>query len=974
MILRFAVPLLGLFAARPNLTFAAGFLDVRRVGTPVPIAALALDPDGFLWTAGVRGLCRFDGADWLCPIESSATALYVSPDANVWGALASGSIVKIGRDRSRFVNVGRVSGSVTGLVYTRGAVWVASDSGVLNIDLEGKSATIIASKSCCIVLTKQASLFAAVGNDLVMIDDNLAARRIARFDAPISALGLAADAGSMIVGTDKGEAFQVEGEVVNRLPLASGLAPIAPILQDLTGGLWFGGEGLHHQGRSEPAAPPFHVVADLPHHRVTALQLDADDGLWVGTPAGLAYIRTRYPLRTFGRAEGLGGVAAFSITSDSAGAVWVVTGSGLAVWRRGYFTSVGPDQGFHGFNVRSVAIDTNKNVWAADAQTGLYLVSNGRATKVWPPPGFPSRGVRAVHPRMAGGVWMGLVDGGLAHYSDGRFTLDFSAQSPGRDVVHDLADNVAGGGLWLALAGDGLALWSKGKLRRVPISSAPTARVVALRTTPDGALWVGTDGAGLLRYHQGAHTSVTSIHGLPDDHVFGIAFDKQNRMWLSSPIGVSVIDSVQLSTALQGTPNAISATTFSMRDGVPGEPMRGYQPSVHISQDGTIWFPTIGGLLNVDPDATSTESSPRLPLPVLDAVDVNGQPLLDSEQPLKPERSFELSFRFAVAFLSSGKELRVRYKLEGLQGHNEKWHESGHARIARYQSVPAGHYKFRVQAFTQMPLHLDQTVALRETVFELMLPAPWFDFWVVRVAALTCLALLLVALHRARLRRFKRIHSLVLAERSRIAGDIHDSLEQDFLGLRLQVDAARLSLDSSVDATRDHLRSAGELIKDGMVDLRNSIWSLRSPSATTAELMTALQARLARLTEGTGIRTDTLCEGAPRVLSSSVAAQVVHITREAVTNALKHAHATHLQITLNSTNEHEVSICIKDNGVGISGTPPSGEQTLLASGTGTATMQARARSIGGSVAAVPGADGGTTVTLCFATKRAISHS
>lgn len=252
---------------------------------------------------------------------------------------------------------------------------------------------------------------------------------------------------------------------------------------------------------------------------------------------------------------------------------------------------------------------------------------------------------------------------------------------------------------------------------------------------------------------------------------------------------------------------------------------------------------------------------------------------------------------------------------------------------------------------------------LVQASFSLRLPKPWHATWLFRgcVGGLF-LAVLFIA-DRRRLRRIEQTHEVVLSERARIARDIHDTLEQDLLGLRLQVDAAALTMSTNPERSQEHLASACDLITDGVVDLRNSIWGLKSSNVSTSEIVQAVRARLSRLTAGTSLIVDVQHIGQSRVLSATFATHAVHVAREAVTNAIKHAHATSIAVTFDTTDVREVVVHIKDNGLGMVAERRVATANPLAGGQGLTTMQSRAIAMGGSLTIESPLPSGTQVTL-----------
>jgi signal transduction histidine kinase len=198
----------------------------------------------------------------------------------------------------------------------------------------------------------------------------------------------------------------------------------------------------------------------------------------------------------------------------------------------------------------------------------------------------------------------------------------------------------------------------------------------------------------------------------------------------------------------------------------------------------------------------------------------------------------------------------------------------------------------------------------------------------------------------------------VLAERNRLAREIHDTLAQGFAGLTLQVEAAEAALAAGAGDALAHLRRAKALAKFGLSEARRSVLALRPVALEEAGLERALQ----QLAERSSVEGAISCEfsgiGRPQRLPSSVELGVFRIAQEAVSNAVRHARATRIAVALSFT-ANSIEVTIEDNGVGV-----GDEQAALASGGyGLPTMRERAEAIRGTFDFQSSIGRGTRVTV-----------
>ncbi len=160
-------------------------------------------------------------------------------------------------------------------------------------------------------------------------------------------------------------------------------------------------------------------------------------------------------------------------------------------------------------------------------------------------------------------------------------------------------------------------------------------------------------------------------------------------------------------------------------------------------------------------------------------------------------------------------------------------------------------------------------------------------------------------------------------ERNRLAREIHDTLAQAFTGVSLQLEALR-SLIGSPDqpATAESLENAQAFIlraralsRQGLSEARRSVHALRSKALETDALPEALRKSLHQTQRDTGLKTHFHLEGNPLPLPDEIQLNLLRIAQEAITNTLRHAHATQLDLTLNFTPQ-QVYLSIRDNGIG----------------------------------------------------------
>ncbi len=168
-------------------------------------------------------------------------------------------------------------------------------------------------------------------------------------------------------------------------------------------------------------------------------------------------------------------------------------------------------------------------------------------------------------------------------------------------------------------------------------------------------------------------------------------------------------------------------------------------------------------------------------------------------------------------------------------------------------------------------------------------------------------------------------NAATLAERNRLAGEIHDSLQQGLTGLMLQLDSTLKSSDMSDDA-RSRLSVARKMVSYTRHEVQHAVWDLETPLLKGAELDEALR-KLVDLISPGAAPIDVEVSGTPRPIPGLQKHHLLRVAQEAVTNAVRHASAGQIVVRLRFDSE-SVTLEVEDNGIGFD------VQTHLSDGAG----------------------------------------
>jgi signal transduction histidine kinase len=292
-----------------------------------------------------------------------------------------------------------------------------------------------------------------------------------------------------------------------------------------------------------------------------------------------------------------------------------------------------------------------------------------------------------------------------------------------------------------------------------------------------------------------------------------------------------------------------------------------------------------------------------------------------------------------------------------LEGYDRDWHDAGTRREASYTNLPPGDFRFRVTA-----CNADGTCnESGESVAFLLVPSFYERVWFPPLCAASVAAMIWLA-HQFRVRRLREQFDMILAERSRIARELHDTLIQGFSGVTMGMQALSTSLPPSTEQSmlKEIVQDAGNCLREA----RHSIAGLRVRAAKPG-LAAAISQVATRITETTGIRLKLKLEQSPRALPAEIEYNLVRIAQEAISNSVKHSGARTIEVGLRCTTGL-LHLSVHDDGRGFeeiaNHVAPPGHYGL----TG---MKERASHIGAEFQLVTGMGRGATVSVLLPTSR-----
>ena len=928
--------------------------------------------DGFLWLATQTGLFRFDGVRF-----TSAETIYRGLPENQWvragfedaaGALWVGTndLGVLRLHNGSITRYGSKEGLPSEVVFclipgSNGDVWACTANGLAHLQ-DGKIlvdhlnqgsdiAPDIVRAAC---LDQDGTLWAGADKPELLSrkDDKLVSHPLRSIPSDAGVRAIACGRGSVWAGTTAG-LVRINGSSQRLYTSKDGLADdgVLSLTDGEDGSLWIGtrsGFSRLRNGEFESFRPQ----DGLSQSSVQSLYEDREGSLWAGTKHGLnQFVEGR--AIPFTENEGLPSNDAGPLLQDRKGGIWVGTlDAGLARYDGRRFTGLRARQGLASDTVLALAEDADGAVWAG-TDRGLNRIRDGRVEAVFTrQSGLPSDEIRCLYRDREGALWVG-TGAGVAVLRNAAFVTP-----PGSPHDPILALGGDKDGRPLFATDHGLFRVEADAVREIELNGANVRGVDAIFRDREGLVWLGTNGYGLrLLDETGSQLKASLLlmrDGLFDNEIYGIIADDQDRLWMACSRGIFSIKRAELRRFAAGEIKKVVSSPYSPTDALRViECKPGVQPGVLRRQDGKLWFSTIRGLIVLNPSRLTRDVPP--PQVVIEDPIVNGrsEPAGRIGRLAPGQKNLEFNYT-GLSFLAPTR-LTFRYILEG---YDKDWIDAGTRREAFYTNLPPRSYRFRVTACnTSDNVCNEAGGAVEFSLAPHYYQRAWF------LPALAVLAALAAwAAFRLRIRSLRERYDLIVAERSRIARELHDTLIQGFSGITMAMQALAARLRSSEERTR-----LEEIIQDAagcLRETRRSVAGLRRPVQSESGLAEALAQAARQITETSDVRLRLrldklkLDKDAPG-LPPEFEYNLLRIATEAISNSLKHSGARTIEVALKRAPD-ALRLSVSDDG---SGVEQSDQGPRRPGHYGLIGMRERAAQIGAEFAFDSAPGRGTTVSV-----------
>jgi ligand-binding sensor domain-containing protein/signal transduction histidine kinase len=757
----------GARALDPSLQPSQYVLDTWQTADGLPentATAIARTPDGYLWIGTEEGLARFDGVRFTVFDDSNESAipgksisvLHVDRGGRLLiGTMDGMAVLEKGRFKSYGVTAGLVHVPILAILEDKaGRLWVGTKNGLVELDgtgsrVFGTADGLGVSGIQALVEDRNGTVWAAMRAGGLYRFDGKAFESVQlgpdATDIAVSAMYADID-GALWIGTIGGGLYHRTGDrnevVAPRGRLGS---RVSAITRDRDGNLWIStsGGGLV---RLRDGVFSTLDASRFPSRDLLALYEDNEGSLWVGSRTGGVSRLRDSKFAPLGAPEGLLGKVAWSIVPRAGGGIWVGMDAGLSSYDGKAFSHIAEPKGFENARVRALLEDRKGALWVG-TNGGMYRRDGDRITVFNRANGLSDDSVKAIGEDRQGRIWIGTTLGLDLIDNDTVASMQALLHLPGTmnvTVIHE--DRT--GKLWVATWGDGVFVIDGHTTRHLGLAEGlPNGVVTAIHEDERGVIWLGTMN-GLAVWRDGKLTSLAKFAAPLRQTILQVLEDSQHRIWFTSNKGLISIARASLDALATGGSIAPDIRSYDVADGLRTAEFVGGNTSAGCrTADGRLWFPSILGIVSVDPRHIRTNT---LAPPVqIEQVIADGVSLpLTQGLEVRPGRH-QWEFHYTALSLLVPKRSLFRYRLEGF---DLGWVDAGSRRTAYYTGLPPGTYAFRVIASNGDGVWNDTGASFRFTLKPLFYQTFWF--------VLLCILAILVAAgagYRWRVGRLKHL-------------------------------------------------------------------------------------------------------------------------------------------------------------------------------------------------------------------------
>lgn len=946
--------------------------------------ALVQTRDGYIWIATFGGLARFDGLNFTVFTTSDVpqltnnrlTALAEDKNGVLWIGSEDGDLIsyKDGKFTAVKVSTGALDDAVTRAIYVDedNLLWIGNDSGLRIYDPQLNTTKQFAKEDLsrkvpepnlgirCFATDAAGNLWMATGRALVRYSNGT----FTHFDN----LGEGIDPDIWRLESNPyGPVYVflkdalVTFDGIDLLPAKIARNGIFPA-RDRSPNDFVYWDGVYRP--TSTGLEYYPVEVGVAGTDVRSTLLDREANLWVGAQNNLKRF-TKRMISTFSLMSNGVPIPTTCIVGTPDGSVYVCAKSKLVHFKDGVASVVFERTDD---NLISLAVDSLTGTIWIGTEAKIYKFLNGQVVE-FESPGLEGSKSFRVFIDHAGTLWIGTTQLGVKQYKNGTLST-FSKDDglPDNAITRIFEDSK--GVIWIGTR--------RGMSRIENDVVIPTAEATEITgdyvrdfyEDPDGNMWIGTYGDGLVLFRNGVMSTINESSGLAENVVSRIFSDEDDNLWILGNRGVYSVPRQALIEVVEGRTKRVYCSVYGKADGMnvtEGNAIN--HPGGWKTQDGKMWFPMIQGGIVVDP-SKKTNAAPVF----IESVLFDGRRSVAGTEfrIADGEKNLEISYT-GVTFVRP-EHVQFRYMLEGF---DTAWQEAGTRRTAYYPNLPPGNYSFKVAAMNEAG-EFGETAATMRVVVEGPFRRTNAFYLMLIVLALG----LIFLAYQFRMRKVTRDQELEQefarqlidaheSERKRVAGEIHDGIGHWLLTIKNGLMLAINKFDRQT-VNRNDLANIVTMTTSALEETRTISSNLRPVHLRRFGLTGSLRNVVQTIQQSSLTKIVANIDNVDDLFSPEDELSIYRIVQESLNNIIKHSYAKSAVINI-ASNDRGIEISIEDDGVGfdtrLHDSMAGGGSTNL----GLNNIRQRARLMGGKYTLKSLVSSGTLVTVTIPSRKVNSN-
>jgi len=658
--------------------------------------------DGYIYIATEGGFVSFDGVNFKVANKSTnpefkanfIRSLYMGRDGSIFATTIGGGVLKYkdGIFKIYSVEEGLSSDNVFSFLEDKKGRYFFGTSSGLDI-LEGDKFSYFGTTKD-FPLEKVRALFEGEDGEIyigcdggIHILKEGKIKLISKFKDEYPREFIKLKNGSLILLTSK-NIYILENEKIKKFEINEELGnkSMETILEDKDGNLWIGTRNNGVYKICKERVENLSLKEGLPDLWVRDFCEDREGNLWISLNAGGICQLKDMKFKSITEKDGLPSNQVWQILEDKKGRIWMRAINGFAVKEGEKILNL--SEKIKG-EITSFAEDKDGNIWAFVYGKGFYILKELQIYKNLFFEELKNLSISAMYLKKDGSLLLGSSTGPV--YEVYKERIKFVEGSEKILRVRQFFEDMDGN-LW-AGTDNGVFEIVDGVAKKVKNGNEDFNEIIySIYQDGDGDLWFGSLNKGIFLYREGKFYNLSKEKGLFDDLVPVILEDGEGNFWTGSNNGIFSFSINDAKDVALGKKEKIFCKNYGIKDGMRTEECNaGLQPSALKSREGLFYFPTMEGVVVVDPK--NIKINKVIPPVSIEEISLDNK-IYKKPFPLNFEAGTKrIKFSFTLLSFMFPQENKFKYILEG---YDKEWIDNGGRREAYYMNIPPKKYVFKV--------------------------------------------------------------------------------------------------------------------------------------------------------------------------------------------------------------------------------------------------------------------------------------